>query len=67
MASRSQWRLTPGLWLLLKLAAVSPIVVFMGQVVMFIAPRDHVILIVMLMGVMLFDGLITRWTYARKV
>jgi len=67
MASRSQWRLTPGLWLLLKLAAVIPIVVFMGQVVMFIAPRDHVILIVMLMGVMLFDGLITRWTYARKV
>jgi hypothetical protein len=53
--------------LLLKLAAVIPIVVFMGQVVMFIAPRDHVILIVMLMGVMLFDGLITRWTYARKV
>ena len=31
MASRSQWRLTPGLWLLLKLAAVIPIVVFMGK------------------------------------
>jgi hypothetical protein len=63
----SRWRLTPGLWLLLKLAAIAPIVRFTGQIIMRIYPREQVILIAMLMGITLFDGLVTMWTYRRRV
>jgi hypothetical protein len=38
----------------------------MGQVVMFIASREQLMLIAILTGIVLFDGLVTRWTYRRR-
>jgi hypothetical protein len=65
MTGRSPWRLTPGLWLVLKLAAVLPIAFFIARVVIFIRARDLIVMIGILMGIILLDGLVTTWTCAR--
>jgi hypothetical protein len=65
MADESRWRLTPGRWLVLKLGAVPPIVFFIGKAVIFIQPSNFPIMIAIPMGIILFDGLVTRWTYVR--
>jgi hypothetical protein len=66
MADRSRWRLTPRRWLLIKLASVLPIVFFLERVVIRIRPGDLVFFVVIPMGIIVFDGLVTMWTYARQ-
>lgn len=63
MTDRSHRRLTPGQWLVLKLAAVIPIALFIARVVIFVQPGELVAMIVVPMGLILFDGLVTKWTY----
>jgi hypothetical protein len=62
----SRWRLTPTLWLVLKLAAIVPIALFVARVVIFVRTGDLVVTIVILMGLVLLDGLITKWAYGRR-
>lgn len=66
MASRSRRYLTPGRWLALKLAAVLPIVFFLERVVFYVRPAEVVFMIAIPMGLILFDGLVTMWMYARQ-
>lgn len=62
----SRWRLTPGLWLLLKILAVLPIAFFVARVVIVIRTAELVAMIGIVMGIIVVDGLVTRWTYARQ-
>ena len=59
-------RLTPGRWLALKLASVIPIVYLLQRWIIHLRPGDVEFLMIVPMGLILLDGLVTRWTYTRQ-
>jgi len=59
----SRW-LTPGRWLVLKLATVVPLVYVMERWIIHLSDAEFFVIVPM--GLILFDGLVTRWTYTRQ-